>query len=127
MPKRASRLGAHQSRSGCMRWGATPHVTFFEWVDLGRGRARTWSASRTVTSKMLEPRLRGLWRCVDARIDMAEVDGSSPFAPARFDRKNKHFAETLGTFFRDGAGRWVRERRVTGHGAPGKNQRQPVN
>ena len=30
---------------------------------------------------------------------MVGVDGSSPFAPTRFGRKNKHLAETLGAFF----------------------------
>ena len=30
---------------------------------------------------------------------MVGVDGSSPFAPTKFGRKNKHLAETLGAFF----------------------------
>ena len=30
---------------------------------------------------------------------MVGVDGSSPFAPTKFGRKNKHLAETPGAFF----------------------------
>ena len=30
---------------------------------------------------------------------MVGVDGSSPFAPTKFGRKNNHLAQTLGAFF----------------------------
>ena len=104
-------VGALAHRS--FGWLTLPLILMAGLVVVRPGWWSVVRAAPTLRSQRLEVRVDGA-----AHLNMVGVDGSSPFAPTKFGRKNKHLAETLGAFFLSVRKKYGNLRAVEAGGAP---------